>query len=745
MSVRDSDSHLRNKKKGGEKMPISFNSSKKIFKLDTPFSTYAFKVYDENYLIHLYYGAYVPDDEFGDYEYRRQYASFSASNAHLADTDFSADVYPMEIGCNGCGDMRISALQIRNADGNASTDVRYVSHKIYAGKPALPGLPALYANDDGDCTTLEVVTLDKVTGAELTLIYTVFEKYSAMTRSVVVRNTSDRAFEIEKIMSFCLDHPSSDYDLITLYGRHNCERNFERRPLAHGYQGVGSRRGTSSAQQNPFMALISHDGGEDFGEAYGFNLVYSCNHLCETEVDFNNCTRVMMGINPTDFGWLLAPGESFYSPEAVLVYSNEGLGGMSRTFHRLYNNNLVRGKWKRLKRPLLVNNWEGTGMNFTDEKLMDIAKWAKDTGIEMLVMDDGWFGHRDDDRTSLGDWFVDAKKFKNGMTSFINSVKDLGLMFGIWYEPEMISPDSELYRKHPDWCIHVPNRDRSLGRTQYVIDMTRADVRDYLFNIMSEILGNNPIDYIKWDFNRNITEAGSALLPPERQKEFFHRFILGTYELMDRITKAFPQLLFENCSGGGGRYDPGMMYYSPQIWCSDNTDALSRVDIQFGSSLCYPASVQGAHVSASKRSSYETKRNVAMWGSFGYELDPAKISEEDRAEIRGQIADYHKYYELIHYGDLYRIISPWEDPFKCAWEFVSEDKSEAMLTVLFKFRTETRCLIVRLKGLDPEKKYLCDFDGTVRSGAMLMNAGINLYEMDDRDGCSTAIHFTEVK
>ena len=493
------------------------------------------------------------------------------------------------------------------------------------------------------------------------------------------------------------------------------------------------------------MALLSSNGGEDFGEAYGFNLVYSCNHLCEAEVDFNNCTRVTMGINPTDFGWTLAPGESFYSPEAVLVYSNEGLGGMSRTFHRLYNNNLVRGKWKKLKRPLLVNNWEGTGMDFTDEKLYNIAKWAKETGIEMLVMDDGWFGHRDDDRSSLGDWFVDSKKFKNGMTAFIQSVKDLGLKFGIWYEPEMISPDSEIYRKHPDWCIHVPNRERSVGRWQYVMDMTRSDVRDYLFNMMSDILGNNPIDYIKWDFNRNITEAGSALLPPEKQKEFFHRFILGTYELMDRIVKAFPDLLFENCSGGGGRYDPGMMYFSPQIWCSDNTDALSRVDIQFGSSLCYPASVQGAHVSASRRSGYETKRNVAMWGSFGYELDPANISEEAREEIRGQIADYHKYYDLIHYGDLYRIISPWDDPYKCAWEFVSEDKTEAMLTVLIKFAIERRCFIIKLKGLDPKKKYLCDYDGLVRSGALLMNAGINLYELPERDGYSTALHFTEVK
>ncbi|MBR3768399.1 MAG: alpha-galactosidase [Clostridia bacterium] len=726
-------------------MPIIFDSEKKIFKLDTLSSSYIFKIYDENYLVHLYYGAKIPDYNLTDFEDRRMYASFSASNPNLLRTGFSADVYPLEIGCNGCGDMRIASLQIRNADGNASTDMRYVSHKIYAGKPALKGLPALYANEDSECMTLEITTRDKVTGAEAILIYTVFEKHSALTRSVIIRNTSEKPFTIEKVMSFNLDLIGKDFDLITLYGRHNNERNFERRALAHGRQGIGSRRGSSSAQQNPFMALLRHGATEEYGDAYGFNLVYSCNHLCEIEVDFNESSRIMMGIDPSDFGWLLSPGEEFYSPEAVLVYSNEGLGGMSRTFHKLYNNNLVRGQWKKAKRPLLINNWEGTYFDFDDDKLFNIAKWAKDIGIEMLVMDDGWFGLRNDDRCALGDWTVNENKLRGGIGSLISRIKGLGLKFGIWYEPEMISPDSDLYRAHPDWCIHVPNRDRSQGRWQYVIDMSRQDVRDYLFDKMSEVLAHNDIDYVKWDFNRNITEAGSALLPPERQKEFFHRFILGTYELMDRLTKTYPHLLLENCSGGGGRYDPGMMYFSPQIWCSDNTDALSRVDIQFGSSLCYPASVQGAHVSASSRSGYETKRNVAMWGSFGYELDPAKISKEASEEIRTQIADYHKYYDLIHYGDLYRIISPWEDPYKVAWEFVSEDKSQAMLTVVVKFFKEARNFFIKLKGLDPEKFYKCDHNGEVYSGALLMNAGLSMYHLPDGDGESYVIHLEEVK
>lgn len=725
-------------------MGILFDAEKKIFKLDTAGSSYIFKVYDENYLVNLYYGAKIPDFNLPKFENRYMYASFSASNANMLDKDFSADVFPFEISCNGCGDMRSVSIQIRNADGNASTDMRYVSHKIYPGKPALPGLPSLYANTDDECTTLEVTTADKVTGAEAVLIYTVFEKYSAMTRSVVIKNASDKSFEIEKVMSFNLDLPDYDYDLITLYGKHAVERQFEKRPLSHGRQGIGSRRGTSSHQQNPFMCLLRQGANEDHGDAYGFNLVYSCNYLAEAEVDFNGCTRVTMGIDPSDFGWTLAPGEEFYSPEAVLVYSAEGLGGMSRTFHRLYNNNLVRGEWKKKHRPLLINNWEGTYFDFDDDKLFNIAKWAQETGLEMFVMDDGWFGKRDDDRSGLGDWYVNEKKLKGGIGSLVSRIKGLGLKFGIWYEPEMISPDSDVYRAHPDWCIHVPNRDRSQGRQQCVMDMTRKDVRDYVFDMMSEVLSNNDIDYVKWDFNRNITEAGSALLPPEKQKGFFHRYILGTYELMNRLVTTYPHILLENCSGGGGRYDPGMMCYSPQIWCSDNTDALSRIDIQFGSSLCYPASVQGAHVSASSRTGYNTKKDVAMWGTFGYELDPAKISDEARAEIRTQIAGYHKYYDLIHFGDLYRLICPWNDPYKAAWEFVNEEKTQAMFTVVTKFHINQPTFRLKLKGLDADRYYKCEETGDVFSGALLMNAGVSLYDYPDGDGESYVLHFESI-
>ena len=726
-------------------MSIHFNEAKKIFKLDSKDVSYIIKIYQRGCLAHLYFGAYIPDDNLPDFERRPVYASFSPQPAWVEPYTFSPDTCPMEIGCNGGADLRIASVQLRNADGNAVSDLRYESHKIYKGKPGLPGMPALYANTEDECETLDITLRDAVTNAECVLRYTVFEKHPAITRSMIVRNASDKTMEIERAMSFCMDMNGCDYDLISLYGRHLQERDYERRPLGHGTQGISSRRGSSGHAQNPFIALVSRGGNEDYGDAYGFNLVYSANFKAEVEVDYNNSARVTMGINYDDFGWILAPGEEFYTPEAVLVFSPEGLGGMSRAFHRLYNNNLVRGEWKHKKRPLLVNNWEGTGMDFDGDKLYAIAAWAKETGIEMFVMDDGWFGRRNDDTSSLGDWYVNEEKLKGGVGALVKRVKALGLKFGIWYEPEMISPDSDLYRAHPDWAIHVPNRECSVGRQQLVIDMTRADVRDYLFNIMSEVLSHNDIDYLKWDFNRNISEAGSALLPKERQKEFYHRYILGTYELMDRITKAYPHLLMEGCSGGGGRFDPGILYYSPQIWCSDNTDALSRVDIQFGTSLCYPASTQGAHVSASPRATYETKRNVALWGSFGYELDPAKISEEARNEIKAQIADYHKYYDLIHYGDLYRLICPWDDPYRCAWQFVDEEKREALLTVLIKFKKERRNFFIRLKGLDPKKNYRLAETGEIFSGALLMNAGLSMWSLPNEDGYSKTFYFEEVR
>lgn len=725
-------------------MPITFDEKRKIFKLDTIDSTYAIGI-REGYLIHLYYGKKIPDDNLLDLPFRGYFATISPKNVHVDDYKFSLDVQPMEYSCNGSGDYRLAALSIKDSMGRTTTDIRYLDHKIYDGKPKLKGLPATYCNDDSEAQTLELITIDKFTGAKVTLYYTAFANYSVVTESVKVENTGKETFEIEKVASCCVNFPSMDYNMINLSGVWSRERRVITRHLAHGIQSVASKRGSSSHNHNPFVALVDDKGGEDFGDAFGFNLVYSGNFSADIETDYLDCTRLVMGINPIDFTWVVEPGDEFQSPEVVMVYSDSGMGKMSRTFHDLYNNNLIRGEWKNKKRPLLINSWEGSGFDFDQETLVRYAKEAKKLGIELLVMDDGWFGHRDSDNSSLGDWFVNESKLKGGLTKLIERVNAEGVQFGIWYEPEMISEDSELYKAHPDWCVHVEGREQSPARQQYVIDMTRQDVRDCIFNQMYDVLSKNNIAYLKWDYNRAITEPASVMLDARHSKEFFHRFILGTYELMDRITSAFPHILFESCAGGGGRFDAGMLYYMPQAWASDNTDPIERLTIQFGTTMCYPASSMGAHVSACDRTGIETKAAVAMAGTFGYELDPKEMSEEDKEKVKEQVKDYHRYYNVIHFGDLYRIIAPTDDEFKCAWEYVAKDKSEALLTVVIKNRAPHDFLLIKMKGLDPEKMYRDETDGEIYSGALLMNAGINLTDGTLSAGRSFIRYFTEVK
>lgn len=725
-------------------MPITFDEKRKIFKLDTLDSTYAIGI-REGYLIHLYYGKKIPDDNLLDLPFRGYFATISPKNVHVDDYKFSLDVQPMEYSCNGSGDYRLAALSIKDSMGRTTTDIRYLDHKIYDGKPKLKGLPATYCNDDREAQTLELITIDKFTGAKVTLYYTAFANYSVVTESVKVENTGKETFEIEKVASCCVNFPSMDYNMINLSGVWSRERRVITRHLAHGIQSVASKRGSSSHNHNPFVALVDDKGGEDFGDAFGFNLVYSGNFSADIETDYLDCTRLVMGINPIDFTWVVEPGDEFQSPEVVMVYSDSGMGKMSRTFHDLYNNNLIRGEWKNKKRPLLINSWEGSGFDFDQETLVRYAKEAKKLGIELLVMDDGWFGHRDSDNSSLGDWFVNESKLKGGLTKLIERVNAEGVQFGIWYEPEMISEDSELYKAHPDWCVHVEGREQSPARQQYVIDMTRQDVRDCIFNQMYDVLSKNNIAYLKWDYNRAITEPASVMLDARHSKEFFHRFILGTYELMDRITSAFPHILFESCAGGGGRFDAGMLYYMPQAWASDNTDPIERLTIQFGTTMCYPASSMGAHVSACDRTGIETKAAVAMAGTFGYELDPKEMSEEDKEKVKEQVKDYHRYYNVIHFGDLYRIIAPTDDEFKCAWEYVAKDKSEALLTVVIKNRAPHDFLLIKMKGLDPEKMYRDETDGEIYSGALLMNAGINLTDGTLSAGRSFIRYFTEVK
>lgn len=727
-------------------MAITFNSENKVFKLDAKNTTYAFYLHDGGWLVNLYYGKFINSDDLRYLENTQGVAAFAP---HPVETDyrFTLDCEALEYPCNGCGDFRASALQIRAPYGGSCTDIRYVSHKIYDGKYSIPGQPAVYA-EKNEAQTLEIVCADSLTGAEVTLYYTVFNDLPVITRAVKVENKGAEAFDIERVFSACVDFKRADFDMITLYGEHKTERQIERRPLAHGNQGITSRRGASSHYQNPFMALCEHNADEDHGEAFGFSFVYSGNHEERADVDTFNQTRVLVGICPDDFAWHLEVGESFFAPECVMVYSDSGLGDMSRAYHKLYRYNLCRGPWKLKERPVLINNWEATYFNFDENKIADIAAVASELGIDMLVLDDGWFGERNNDRTSLGDWFVNEEKLKGGLGALVEKVNGMGMKFGIWFEPEMISPVSKLYEAHPDWCLHVDGRSRSLGRHQLVLDMSRADVRDYLFDSMSKILSSANIAYVKWDFNRNLTEVASAMLPANRQKETAHRFVLGLYDLLERLLTAFPDLLLEGCSGGGGRFDPAMLYYSPQIWTSDDTDALERCFIQYGTSMVYPASSISAHVSASpnhqtgRSSSLMTRGHVAMAGAFGYELDLSRCTDEEKELMKKQVNDYKRFSSLVQNGDYYRIISPFDKKDFAAWQYVSNDKKESLVTFVCLHWQNRPTVYIKLRGLDPDKIYQNAETGECYTGSVLMNAGLNFCRKL-RDGDSFQIHLVE--
>lgn len=734
---------------------IFYNEKDKAFKLRANNTDYMMKVCEEGYLAHVYYGNKVPDEDL-TYLLRLDESPFTPATNDRDRASFM-DTLPFEYPCFGVGDYRESAFKIMDASGMSTCDLRYVSHKMYEGKPKLEGLPATFATEESGCSTLEITMYDKYADIEVVLIYTAFDKLDVITRSAVITNKSEKPFKITRALSACVDFDTDKMDMITLNGSWARERAVERCRLHHGKQLVDSCRGESSHQNNPFVALCDNNADEDKGEVFGFNFVYSGNFYAQAEVTQHKKTRFLMGINPLDFEWLLEKGESFTCPEVVMVHSDEGIGKMSRTFHDLYRNNLIRGEYKDKRRPILINNWEATYFNFDTDKLIDIAKEASKLGIEMLVMDDGWFGHRDSDNSSLGDWFVYEKKLKGGLKYLVDEVNKLGMKFGIWFEPEMISPDSELYKAHPDWAIQIKGRPLTLCREQYVLDYSRKEVRDYVYGMMKKILDSANIEYIKWDMNRQLTEVGSATLPAERQRELWHRYVLGVYDLMDRLTTDYPHILLENCSGGGARFDPGMLYYSPQIWCSDDTDAIERLKIQHGTSMCYPCSAMGAHVSdcpnhtVGRNTPFKTRGHVAMVGTFGYELDVTRIPQEDRDAIPAQIEEFNKFNKLVRTGDHYRIGNMFEDNTWDAWEFVSKDKSEA----LFEFvqvlaRPNERSRRIKLKGLEPEAYYYEESEPDKKiSGAALMNAGINIAKMWNGDGlygdfCSKILHFIKV-
>ena len=657
------------------------------------------------------------------------------------------DFFPMEYPTGGIGDYRESCLNIRNAAGNMGCELHYTGHEIYKGKKGLKGLPASFATED-EAETLEITLKDGDLDLEVVLSYTAFEKENVITRSVRVQNQGKENLRIEKILSACLDMDNENFSMLSLHGTWARERHIQTGELHYGKQVISSARGESSHQEHPFIALVTNGTEQENGKVYAMHFVYSGNFMAETELcQFDNL-RMTMGINPEEFSWLLTPGEEFQAPEVVMVYSGNGLGAMTRSYHDFYRNHLIRSKFKYEKRPILINNWEATYFDFNTDKLLDIAREAKKCGIEMLVMDDGWFGKRNSDNCSLGDWKVNEEKITGGLKHLVDEVNKIGLQFGIWFEPEMISPDSDLYRAHPDWAIQIAGREATQSRNQYVLDLSRPEVRDYAYECVASILRSANIAYVKWDMNRQLSDLGSSYLPKERQQELFHRYVLGVYELQERLVTEFPDLLLENCSGGGARFDPGMLYYSPQIWCSDNTDAVERLMIQEGSALIYPLSVIGAHVSDCPNHSvgrvtpFETRGHVALAGTFGYELDITKIPEEDRALIPEQTATYNKYRHLIQQGEYYRIASYRENHKYDCWALSSQDKKEVLVTyvqVLGVPNSHSRKVFLR--GFDPKTTYRLEGTEETYTGEMLMKGGFLMKDFWG-DFKSRLYHFT---
>lgn len=718
-----------------DKMGIIFDEKMKRFHLQGGNTSYIMEISEDGHLAHLYWGKKLRRSDSRELLKLRERCSFSPNVYEASNSGLSLDTLPQEYPAYGNTDFRMPAYAIGHENGSTISDLRYEEHKILHGKSKLIGLPSIYCEQGDNVATLEITLKDKVSGLIAVLSYSVYEEYSVIARSVCFKNDGKEELELQRALSMSVDFGHKDFDLLQLSGAWARERHIERNSLRSGNNSIESRRGASSHNNNPFIALLSKDATEDFGEAYGFNLVYSGNFLASAEVDQYCTTRISMGINPFDFKWLLTPGESFQTPEAVLVYSNEGIGGMSRTYHKLYRTRLCRGEYRDKARPILVNNWEATYFNFNAEKIENIAKAGSELGIELFVLDDGWFGKRNDDKSSLGDWFVDKNKLPGGIKDLAERVNRIGLKFGLWFEPEMISPDSELYRNHPDWCLHVPGRPRSEGRNQLILDLCRPEVCEYIIDTVSEILSNAPIDYVKWDMNRNMTEIGTLSLPPERQRETAHRYMLGLYKILESITAAFPNVLFESCSGGGGRFDGGMLYYMPQTWTSDDSDAIERLKIQYGTSIVYPSSTMGAHVSAipnhqvGRNTPLSTRGAVAMSGNFGYELDLTKFTAEEKEIAKKQVLECKALRKLIQFGDMYRLLNPFKEN-AAAWMFVSEDKNEAFLVYTRVLATPNAPIErLRLKGLNPELDYLLVDSKVCIGGDELMYNGLVIPEL----------------
>ena len=703
-------------------MAITFNETTRIFTLTTAHTTYQMQADAQGYLLHLYYGARTA----GEMDYLLNYGDrgFSGNpNSAGNDRTYSLDALPQEYPSLGTGDFRNYALNIENEDGSQCCNPIYITHEIEAGKYTLKGLPFVRA-EENEAETLKIILEDPVTKVELHLLYGVLEKEDIITRSVIIKNAGKAPVTVKKAQSACLDFLHGDYDLIKFHGRHAMERNMERMPVSHESTRIGSRRGTSSHQYNPGVILAGKNTNEDSGSCYGMLFVYSGNFLVEAEKDQYDQTRIQMGLTDELFAYPLEAGAEFTAPEVILSYTNKGLSRLSQQYHHCIMNHICQGKYVHANRPVLINSWEAAYFDFTGDTIVELAKEAKALGIDMVVMDDGWFGKRNDDNSSLGDWYVNEEKLGGTLTKLIERVNAEGVKFGIWIEPEMVSEDSDLYREHPDWAITIPGRKPVRSRNQLVLDFSRKEVRDEIFKRICAVLDQGNVEYIKWDMNRSLADIYAPNVT--------YDYVLGVYDFLEKLTNRYPDILIEGCSGGGGRFDAGMLYYTPQIWCSDNTDAINRTRIQYGTSFFYPVAAMGSHVSAvpnhqtGRVTSMHTRGVAAMSGTFGYELNPALLNAKEKAEIRAQLAQYREYQELIREGDYYRLSNPFQDNF-AAWMVVSDDRSKALVSVIrLTAEANLPAAYVTLKGMEEDAFYREKTTGKVYPGAALMEAGILL-------------------
>lgn len=713
-------------------MSIRIDHETGLITLHTLHTSYQMWADGQGVVHHLYYGPAIGGSDLRGLEFYSD-CGFSPQPAGMdRQRDYSLDTLCQEYTGSGVGDYRIGCLRLAGPDGSRAADLRFVSAEAVPGKYALPGLPAACA-EDGACETLRLKLRDAVHGLTVTLLYGVFAQADVITRAALLENEGSGSIRLDKAASACLDLPFGKWELIHFHGRHCMERQPERVPLSHNIQTLRSARGASSHQHNPFAILAAPHTTEETGECLGAMLVWSGNFKIECEVSQMQSTRLVAGVSDDDFSWTLEPGGQFAAPEVLFCYSDQGLSELSARYHRFLQRHIIRSPWRDKPRPILINNWEATYMDFDAQRIWDIARQARDLGVEMLVLDDGWFGERSDDSSGLGDWQFNEKKLGCTFDQLIGRVREMGLLFGLWIEPEMVCANTALYAAHPDWALSIPGRAPATGRSQLVLDMGRPDVVDYLYDLFHRLLAEHDIAYIKWDMNRNLTDVYSRALPPERQGEAAYRYMLGLYSLLDRLTRDFPQVLFEGCAGGGGRFDAGMLCYCPQIWCSDDTDAIHRIKIQYGTSFGYPPCAMGSHISASpnhqtgRSTLLSTRAVVAMAGTFGYELDLQKLTADEKEMVKAQIVRYKQLQPLLLEGRCERLTDAVTDTCFTAWQFTAPDRSRAAVSVVvIDPQANPWPIHIRLRGLDPQALYHESLTERVYTGAALCHAGLTL-------------------